>query len=230
MSLFLSMLPFYLFGNIHCIGMCGPLVMMIGKHRYRVFYFFGRILSFSLAGLLAGGIGSVFGVLMQELHISGATGIFFGTLIFCLGISYLTGKKLPFEGKIAKQLAPFHRKISVLIMKDTPGATFLFGFFTIFLPCGQTVIVFSACALYGYAVAGFFNGMAFALLTTPALLLSMEATRLLYRFKQHYDTLIGIFACLIGVLTICRGCADLGVIPHLILNPESSPAYHIVIY
>ena len=59
MSLLITMLPLYLLGNLHCIGMCGPLVMLLGQQRCRAFYFLGRTLSFTLAGLLAGALGSV---------------------------------------------------------------------------------------------------------------------------------------------------------------------------
>ena len=41
MTLFLAMLPIYLFGNIHCFGMCGPLAMMIGHHRFAIGTFLG---------------------------------------------------------------------------------------------------------------------------------------------------------------------------------------------
>ena len=57
MTLLLTMLPLYLFGNVHCLGMCGPLVMLIGQHHFRYFYFVGRTLSFTLAGGLAGAAG-----------------------------------------------------------------------------------------------------------------------------------------------------------------------------
>ena len=60
MSLFFTLLPVYLFGNIHCAGMCGPLMMLLAKNRYRWAYFAGRLVSYTLAGLLSAEIGMFF--------------------------------------------------------------------------------------------------------------------------------------------------------------------------
>lgn len=85
MSLLLAMLPIYLFGNLHCLGMCGPLVMMIGQHRYRYFYFLGRTLSFTLAGMIAGGVGAVVQFFFNTYHIAEMTSFFFGGILMFLG-------------------------------------------------------------------------------------------------------------------------------------------------
>ena len=73
MSLLLTMLPLYLFGNLHCLGMCGPLVAMIGHHRFRYYYFLGRTLSFTLAAMAAGGAGAVLHLFLNQYHISALT-------------------------------------------------------------------------------------------------------------------------------------------------------------
>ncbi|MEC7839519.1 MAG: sulfite exporter TauE/SafE family protein [Chlamydiota bacterium] len=230
MALLLTMLPIYLFGNLHCIGMCGPLVMMIGKHKYKNYYFIGRTLSFTLAGMIAGGIGSVLNVIIAEYHIPTITSFLFGSTILLIGCSYLFKWKLPGGKAIAHILNPINKKITPLIMKDDPISTFLFGFMTIFLPCGQTVIVYSACALYGDIFVGTLNGFIFALLTSPSLFFAMQAHHLLYKIKAHYNLLIGLSAIVIGALALCRGFADLGMIPHWILNPNSAEKYHLVMF
>ena len=230
MTLFLSLLPIYLFGNLHCIGMCGPLVMMIGRHRFRYFYFLGRTLSFSLAGLIAGGVGSVLGVIFQEYFIGAFISFICGLVIFAIGSCYIFNWNFPYMKILAKKIAPFNNKLSLLILKDRPLATFLFGFFTIFLPCGQTIIVFSACALYGSGFVGLINGLFFALLTSPALYISMQTHRLFFKARQNYHILIGVSAVIVGTLAIFRGLADLDVISHYVVNPQASPEYHLVIY
>lgn len=230
MELFLTLLPIYLFGNLHCIGMCGPLVMMLGRHRYRYFYFLGRTLSFSLAGFAAGEAGAVLQAILHHYQISAAASFFFGILILIIGAYTLLGMVPPGQQWLAKRLARFNQTLSLLMLRDQAWPAFLFGFFTIALPCGQTVIVFSACALAGDASTGLLNGMAFALLTSPSLWLAMNAHTLLQKLKPYYNVFTGICALCIGVLALCRGLADLEVIPHLVLNPESSPEYHIALY
>lgn len=230
MTLLLTMLPIYLFGNLHCLGMCGPLVMMIGKNRFRYFYFLGRISSFTLAGMLAGEAGAVLQVILNHYHIASLTSFVFGGIISVVALSTLMGWRYPGYDLLAKRLAGFNHSFSLLMLRDQPWPAFLFGFFTIALPCGQTLIVFSACALSGDLWVGMINGLVFALLTTPSLFLAMHAYRLFFNLKRHYNTIIGIFGLVVGALAICRGLAEIDMIPHLILNTESQSKYHFVIY
>lgn len=230
MSLLFSMLPIYLFGNLHCAGMCGPLVMMIGRHRFRYFYFLGRLLSFSLAGLLAGEAGAVLNVFLKQYQITALTSFIFGGFIIVIGIFTLLGWQYPGYVWLSKRMAKTSQNLSFLMLKDKAWPSFLFGFFTLALPCGQTLLVFSACALTGSLFAGLLNGFMFALLTSPSLFLAMHAHSLLKGVKKYYSMIIGYSALFIGLLAILRGLADLGVINHLILNPQTASHYHIVIF
>src|SRR4051794_3168230 len=91
MSLFFTLLPLYILGNVHCLGMCGPLVLMIGQHRYRAFYFIGRLLSFGLAGMLAGQAGAVLHVILKRYYIAEATSFIFGGILLLIGLQLLYG-------------------------------------------------------------------------------------------------------------------------------------------
>jgi len=228
MTTLLTMLPFYLLGNLHCIGMCGPLVMMLGHHRYRYFYFLGRTLSFTLAGMAAGEAGALFHFFLQQYHISAVACFLFGGIISLIGLFTLTGHHYPGYNLISKKTTTISQTLSLLVLKDRMWPTFLFGFFTVALPCGQSLIVFSACALSGSLWIGMVNGFAFALLTSPSLFFAMRAHSFLSHLKKHYQTILGILALIVGTLTFCRGLADLQLIPHLVLNVSSE--YHIVIY
>jgi sulfite exporter TauE/SafE len=225
MTLLAAMLPIYLFGNLHCLGMCGPLVMMISKNRFRYFYFLGRLFSYTLAGLIAGELGAVLNELLSIYHIQALTSFLFGSLILFMGLKDLFSWKMQFLNPfIFKKFKSFNQHLSVLMLRDSAFATFLFGFFTVALPCGQTLLVFSACALSGSAFVGMLNGFSFALLTSPSLFFAMNAHQLLKPFKKHYESLIGVSALLVGFLGICRGLAEVGLIEHLTLGS------HIVFY
>lgn len=230
MALFFSLLPIYLFGNFHCMGMCGPLVVMIGQHRYRLLYFAGRTLSFSLAGLLAGEAGAVLNILLNSYHIPALTSFLFGAFLFTIGLFTLTRRQYPGFAWLSKRLSKANQSLSLLMLQDSPLPTFLFGFCTILLPCGQTLIVFSACALAGDWQIGLFNGFAFALLTSPSLIIAMHANKLFKYAKNSYNTVIGGCSLVIGLLACCRGFAEMGWLPHWILNPEAASQYHVVIF
>ena len=57
----------------------------------------------------------------------------------------------------------------------------------------------------------------------------MHAWKLVGRFKQHYNTLMGIAGLLVGALALCRGFAEIEVLPHLVLNPSAPAMYHLVL-
>jgi uncharacterized protein len=230
MPLLFMMLPYYLVANLHCAGMCGPLVALLGHHRYRYFYFFGRTLSFSIAGLIAGEGGAVVNLFLHRYSVGALVSFLFGFLILYIGIRNVfncNGRLLHF---LTKPLEKINRILSLFLLRDQPWPTFLFGFFTLLLPCGQTVVVFSACALYGDPLAGLFNGFCFALLTSPVLLAAMQAHYLFKSLKKHYNQIMGGCSIVIGLLAVCRGLAELEIIPHLVMNSEALSSYHLVIY
>lgn len=224
------MLPLYLFGNLHCLGMCGPLVAMIAHHRFRWWYFAGRLLSFALAGGIAGFFGAVLHAVLSRFHVAAVTSFLFGGIILSVGVSSLLGwqqLQLPW---LSRLMSRFNKVIALLMLKDKAWPTFLFGLATILLPCGQTVIVYSACALEGDPWVGLFNGAAFASLTSPSLVLAMHATQWLVRLRPYYNTLLGVAGILVGTVALCRGMADLQIIPHLVFNSAADPRYHIALF
>jgi sulfite exporter TauE/SafE len=230
MTLFFSLLPLYLFGNVHCLGMCGPLVLLIGKHQYRYFYFMGRILSFSLAGLMAGEAGAVLQIFLKKYHLTESISIFFGMVIMYFGLGLLFNWNFFKNITQWKFLQTLNHTLAQLILKDNWKATFLFGFFTVLLPCGQTLVVFSACALVADPLVGLGNGFAFACLTTPSLVLAMHTYKFFNKLKRHSNTILGLSTIFVGILACCRGFAEMGWISHFVLNPNSPTLYHIVIF
>lgn len=230
MTLFFMLLPVYLFGNIHCLGMCGPLVMLIGQHPYRYCYFMGRLFSYSLAGWAAGEAGAVLHLYLSLYHLAAVASLTCGILICGWGLSTLFGWHAKQNKGQSKLMARLNLTLSQLLLKETAWSTFLFGCATVLLPCGQTLVVFSACALAGGALVGLLNGLVLALFTTPSLLLAMQAHYWFKRFRGYTDTVLGLSTVAVGLMACCRGLADLGWIAHWIINPHASPYYHIVIY
>ncbi len=229
MSLFFSLLPFYLFGNIHCFGMCGPLVMLLGRQPGRFFYFLGRLSSFTLAALIAGEAGAILHLFLKQYYLSEILSLLSGIGLIAWGCHQLKGGKRHLSHN-THPLNSFQRWVSTLLLKEHKWATFLFGFFTVALPCGQTLLVFSACALIGDPWIGALNGFAFALLTTPSLILAMHSLTFFKKLRGYDRLLLGGSALLVGSLAFCRGLAEIGWISHWILNPEASPSYHLVIF
>ncbi|MCH1429939.1 MAG: sulfite exporter TauE/SafE family protein [Chlamydiales bacterium] len=230
MTLFLSMLPFYIIGNLHCFGMCGPMVMLLSQNPYRNLYFLGRVLSFSSAGFIAGALGEVLHLVLSRFYIQELVSITFGLLVIILGVGSIFNWHLlhflPFKSKLEKRV----NRLSILMQQHNPWAAFLLGVFTVTLPCGQSLIVFSACAVSADSITGAFNGFAFAALTSPSLFFAMKAANFFRYFKSSYNKIMGALAIIIGLLMLLRGLAQGGIIEHFILNPSYPDKYHIVLY
>lgn len=219
MQLLAAMFPIYVLGNFHCIGMCGPIAMLLGRSPYRGFYLLGRLVSFTLAGFIAGAFGEVLAITLSAYHLAGLLSIAIGLVMATFGIFLLGSLKTPFLWQIEKFIAPFREKMNELLFSKEPMPLFLVGFFTIALPCGQTLLVYSACALSGSAWIGTLNGFAFGLLTTPSLYLAMRGSNWLTRVKRYYRPIVGSLSVAIGLVAILRGFAEWGMIPHFGIHP-----------
>lgn len=230
MSVILSLLPVYLLGNLHCMGMCGPLVMFIGQHRYRNAYFLGRVAAFTIAGMIAGEIGAILQVAFHQFNIPALTSFLFGSLLILLAIAYFTGFRLRLGSFISSLMGKWSNKAATLMTQDHFFSVFLFGLCTILLPCGQSIMVLSASALTESVFIGGLNGAVFALLTSPSLWFAMQAKALLKSLRRYYYPLLGFFSLIVGILAICRGLAEMQFMPHLVLNPNAPAAMHIVLY
>jgi sulfite exporter TauE/SafE len=209
MELFLTLLPVYLLGNLHCAGMCGPLVVLIGRHPNRGLYFLGRAASFSLAGGIAGQLGRTVEATLRLYNIPASAAIVFGGVILLVGVAQLLHLRLPSLGLTSR----LDKRLSLLLLREQPLPVFLFGFFTVLLPCGQTMVVFSACAMAASPTVGLFNGFAFAALTSPSLWFAMRAHGLLGHLKSYYRVTIGILAIGVGAFSVWRGLAAMEVAP-----------------
>lgn len=230
MTLFFTLLPLYLFGNFHCLGMCGPLVALLGRHPYRLWYFLGRILSFTLAGAVAGAMGVILDFAFQAYHFSEVVAFVFGGGMILWGMMLMLRLQPLPSLPVPSTLARLQLWGAQFLLKESPLSTAFFGFLTVLLPCGQSLLVFSACALTGNLFVGALNGLAFALLTTPSLLLALHLLPTLKKFPRWDSLILGMTAITVGILTCCRGLAAIGWISHLVLNPTADAKYHLLLY
>lgn len=224
--LILSMIPLYLIGNFHCMGMCGPLVAFLGRHPNRRAYFLGRIVAFTLAGLIAGEVGAVINHLAHLSHLSSIVTLSMALLFFCVSLTFLFNITLPKVGWVNERLRIISLSLSKLMLRERFFPIFLFGLATILLPCGQSLMVFSFSALTQDAMLGALNALLFATLTTPSLWVAMHATQFFKQANRYYRPLMGICLMLISTLTLLRGLADLEIVPHLVINEQT----HFIIY
>lgn len=136
-------------GSLHCLGMCGPLSLLLpaNKNRYllgRLLYNCGRITTYVLLGLLTGVAGRQAGFIIPQKII-----------FFSLGISLLLYILLPSRWKNrlsvwkpVEQLAAFTRRgIARLSKRAGFAVQYGFGLVNGLIPCGLVYAALSGAFL-----------------------------------------------------------------------------------
>ncbi len=177
-----------LLGGIHCVGMCGGIVgaLTFGidsanqsaphskkqLYPYLLAYNSGRLLSYTFAGLLVGGI-SMLATNLPVLHnIQFALQIFAAFFMIALGL-YIGGwwvglRKIEKAGGVIwKRIEPFSRK---LIPVKTPFQALILGSLWGWLPCGLVYSILFWSISTGSAIEGGLLMLSFGLGTLPMLL------------------------------------------------------------
>ena len=178
-----------LLGGGHCVGMCGGIVGAVSMHLpkskskipFLLAYNTGRILSYTLAGAIAGLVGASSFFLQNILPIQHVLYGFSSLMLIALGL-YLAGiwhgvTYLESTGKtIWNILQPYSRRyIPVHNFKQA----FFLGSLWGWLPCGLVYSVLIAAIASGNAMNGGLLMLAFGLGTLPTLLtMGMAALRL----------------------------------------------------
>jgi sulfite exporter TauE/SafE len=209
-------------GSLHCIGMCGPLSLALPVHHFSktgklaalLLYQFGRILTYTIIGLL-------FGLAGRMIYVAGYQQLFsiiMGSLILLLALVYFLHKshfRVPFLNR-------FYQGVQQLIIRVLKSSTGLFSFLFLgmangLLPCGMVYIALATSLSFSglEESAGFMA--AFGAGTLPAMMLVGYAGMMIRpEIRSGFRKLVPVFITLMGVILILRGL-NLGI-PYL--SPE----------
>lgn len=182
---YLSAFLVALLGTVHCFGMCGGIVgaltlglppathsRFLAAFPYLLTYNAGRITSYTVAGLLVGGVGGWAANLASVHHGQQVLQVIAGLFMVLLGL-YLGGwwqGLIQVEragGVLWRRLEPFGRR---LLPIRTPGQALGVGLVWGWLPCGLVYSVLIWAISAGGAVQGGLLMLSFGLGTLPALL------------------------------------------------------------
>ena len=209
-----------LLGSTHCIGMCGGIVgaLTMGlpkevRHSplrllpYLVTYNSGRLLSYSLAGLIVGLLSSTASSFFQlgRFPIGGIVG---GAFMVALGI-YIGGwfqTMAPLErlgGYFWRLVEPLGRRFMPV---KSPLQALALGIFWGWLPCGLVYSTLALAAASGDAAKSASLMLAFGVGTLPMLLAMGGFAEKLQRFTRYKWTRIiaGIFLIVFGAMILTK--------------------------
>lgn len=178
-----------LLGGGHCVGMCGGIVGAVTmtlpgskpKWPFLLSYNLGRIGSYTLAGVVAGGVGASSFFLEQVLPIEKMLYALASLMLVLLGL-YLAGiwrvltRLEAVGGKLWQHIQPYSRR---LLPVRTIAQSLLLGMLWGWLPCGLVYSVLVAAIATANPLQGGLLMLAFGLGTLPTLLaMGMAAVRL----------------------------------------------------
>ncbi|WP_349678295.1 sulfite exporter TauE/SafE family protein [Sulfurospirillum sp. UBA5727] len=164
----------------HCIGMCGGFVMAYSSAKIdtsasslrqffaHLSYNFGRISSYTVLGMIFGGLGSFF---TFSAHLNGYFYFAVGILMVLMGLSMMG--KIKFLTSLEATIAfnPFIKTLfSKLIHSKTMASFYGLGVLNGFLPCGLVYFFLAAAATSGSLLGGGLIMVLFGIATMPAML------------------------------------------------------------
>ncbi len=223
-----------LLGSVHCIGMCGPLVMAlpisqmnpIQKVLATILYHIGKITTYGLLGVVVGVFGKQIPFYNVQQHLSIVIGSLM--LVYVLWVFYLHPKRTLGFLKIDWLQKPIIAALGKLFKQNNVGSFLLIGFLNGLLPCGMIYLALgSAWANQAALQSGLFMVL-FGLGTLPALLMVAFGGQLMgFAFRQKIQKALPYMLFSMGVLLILRGM-NLGIpyISPMIENGASVAACH----
>ena len=172
-----------LLGSMHCVGLCGPIVMAIPvKTQSKIatltnglVYNFGRTLSYSFLGAIFGLIGESLSIFFLQANLS----IAIGTLILLYLILPKNIKsKVKSHSKSRLFLEKLKSQISRQISRTTLSGSLFLGVLNGLLPCGLVYAALAGAVATGSLINSIFYMALFGLGTLPAM-------TFVYYFKNY---------------------------------------------
>ncbi len=217
-----------LLGSFHCVGMCGPIAFMLPVDRSNTLkkvsqismYHFGRLLAYSLIGLVFGLLGKSLFIFGYQQQLSIIIGIL---MILVVAVPQKTFNKYNFSKPIYKIISKVKSALGTALKKKTMDTFLTIGFLNGFLPCGLVYMALFAALAGGNATNGSLYMAVFGLGTIPLMTTAIYFSNFLKgKARQRIQKAIPVFIVLIGALFILRGLG-LGI-PYL----SPAPVYELV--
>ncbi len=209
--------------------MCGPIAVALPKSNNlilsRLLYNIGRVITYSMLGLLFGLLGSRLEMFGLQRIISISLGIIILLSVFTpaayriklsnvLGFYKLVGILKMYFGRMFKS----HSKSSMLVIGILNGL----------LPCGFVYIGITGAIALGDPVNGMLFMMMFGLGTMPVMLgTSLIGSVINMNIRQKLTRLLPVFSVILAIIFILRGL-NLGI-PYVSPKLEHKPATEDVI-
>jgi len=211
-------------GSLHCMGMCGPIVVALPLKKHNLaskiigalLYNSGRIVTY-------GAIGIIFGMLGRGIRLAG----FQQWTSILLGVAMVVSVLFPFFFRekitIGDLFAGYSSRLIVRLRKMFADRSYfsllMIGLLNGLLPCGLVYVAVAGAISSGNVLTGALFMMLFGLGTVPLLLTASLASDVIgQRIRMKMQRVVPYFVFMLGVLFILRGMS-LGI-PYVSPNSE----------
>jgi sulfite exporter TauE/SafE len=207
----ISALIFGLLGSFHCVGMCGPIAFLLPLDRTNTLkkitqifvYHFGRILAYSLIGLIFGLIGSSLNLFGMQQQLSIAIGLL---MILVMIIPAKTFNRYNFSKPLYKIISKVKSALGKELKKKSVDTFLTIGFLNGLLPCGLVYMAVFGALASGGAMEGSLYMAVFGLGTIPLMTTAIYLGNFLSgKVRQHIRKAIPVFVIFMGCLFVLRG-------------------------
>ncbi len=196
-----------LMGSFHCAGMCGPIVLALPLQKQNalaknVLYQLGRIVSYSLIGLLFGFVGRGFSLAGLQQPLSIAIGVFMIASVLLPRVIN-THKTPVFLQKIILLL---RNKLGKLLKQNSFKALFITGILNGFLPCGLVYMALLGAIGIGNPFSSALFMAFFGLGTFPMMFtIAFSQNIISLKWRRVFTKMVPYFIVILGILFIARG-------------------------
>lgn len=200
-----------LVGSLHCIGMCGPIVVALplkkqnttSKIAGALLYNSGRIFTYGFIGVL-------FGTLGRGIHLAGLqqwTSILLGILmIISVLFPVVFREKITIGNIWGGMAARLIGRLKKLFTDRSYFSLLIIGLLNGLLPCGLVYVAVAGAISSGEIMSGALFMMLFGLGTVPMLLTAALASDAIgQRVRFRMQRVVPYFVFFLGVLFILRG-------------------------
>ena len=194
-------------GSLHCIGMCGPLMLALprggGSGGQRVFgrisYQAGRVTTYTMMGVGAGTVGG----LVQWAGWQQTVSIVLGALLVFGVVGVPLWKRSAWG---ARWMASFTGWLSSMLRRPGSETLYAVGLINGFLPCGLVYVALAPAALTHSPVEGALMMATFGLGTVPAMLaMSFGGHLVSPTWRMRLIRAVPVMVLVLGLLLIVRG-------------------------
>ena len=213
-----------LIGSVHCIGMCGPLVMALPiahqtnfqKWQSIFLYHAGKITSYTMLGILLGLFGSQLPLYGVQENLSIVMGSIM--LLYVIYVFVIKAKRAPQFLQFNILYKIIIKRMGVLFKSKNRTVFYLIGLLNGLLPCGMIYVALTSAIATQNIMQGGVIMAFFGLGTMPALIMvAIGGQYFGIVFRKKIQSLLPVIIFSMGVLLILRGM-NLGipyVSPHL---------------